>query len=239
MTKEIIIPNHVGIIVDGNGRWAQKRGLPRSAGHKAGAENLKKIINHVFAKNIKFLSVYVFSTENFKRSCEEVNYLMDLFVINFKKDFLKLKENNVKIVFSGRRNPLPEKVLKIMDKIIEETKNNYKYVLNICLNYGGRSEIIDATKKISNDVKNKLLIIDDINEELFIKYFYNELPPLDFLIRTSGELRLSNFMLWHASYAELYFPKILFPDFNNDFFDHSLIEYNKRNRRYGGINYEN
>ncbi len=239
MNSDLKIPNHVGIIVDGNGRWAQERGLSRSAGHKNGAKNLKKIIRYTFKKGVKVLSIFVFSTENFKRSEEEVNYLMDLFVQSFKNEFSKLKDENVKIVFSGREKPLPEKVLKAMNKIMEDTKNNIGYILNICINYGGHAEIIDAVKKISNDVAKNIITIDAIDEQVFNKYLYNNLPPIDFLIRTSGELRLSNFMLWQSSYAELYFPKIYFPDFDSHAFDEALIEYNNRDRRFGGIKYEN
>ena len=162
MDVNIKIPNHVGIIVDGNGRWASNRGLSRSEGHKAGAKRLKEIIRHSFSKGVRVLSIYVFSTENFKRSDEEVNYLMELFVQHFKSEFSKLKNENVKIVFSGRREPLPDKVLKIMDKLTEDTKKNDKHILNVCLNYGGHAEIIDATKKISNDVFNKVISIDSI-----------------------------------------------------------------------------
>lgn len=234
MDKQKNIPTHLGVIVDGNGRWAQKRGLSRSEGHKAGAENLKKIIRYIFSKNIKILSVYVFSTENFKRGYEEVNYLMELFVKNFQSEFLKLKEENVKIVFSGRKDPLPNDVIDSMNSLVDGTKNNNGYILNICLNYGGHSEIIDATKKISRDIKNNLLSIEAITEEIFSKYLYNDLPPLDFLIRTSGELRLSNFMLWQASYAELHFSKVLFPDFDNESFDKALLDYSNRSRHYGG-----
>lgn len=237
--NNLIIPNHVGVIVDGNGRWAQERGLSRSAGHKAGAENLKEVIRHAFNRGIKVLSIFVFSTENFKRSKEEVDYLMNLFVQMFKNEFLRLKKENVKIVFSGRENPLPSNVLETMKNIVEETKHNTEYILNICINYGGRAEIIDAAKKISEDVKNGLLTTEEINDETFNKYLYQNLPPIDFLIRTSGELRISNFMLWQLSYAELYFPKTYFPDFNSELFDQALVEYSKRDRRFGGIKYEN
>ncbi len=238
MKEEIKVPNHVGIIVDGNGRWAQKRGLSRSEGHKAGALKLKGIIRYAFSKGVKILSLYVFSTENFKRSEDEVNYLMELFVKTFKKELSKLKEENVKIVFSGRKDPLPNKVLVMMENLIKDTKDNDGYILNICLNYGGHAEIIDAVKKIGNDLQNNLITLDAINEEMFGKYLYNDLPLLDFLIRTSGELRLSNFMLWQLSYAELYFPKTYFPDFGNDDFDQALIEYNNRHRRFGGVKCE-
>lgn len=237
--SNLIIPNHIGIIVDGNGRWAQEKGRNRSAGHKAGAENLKKIIRHAFNKGIKILSIFVFSTENFKRSKEEVDYLMNLFVQMFRDEFSKLKDENVKIVFSGKEKPLPKKVLETMKDVVEETKHNTEHILNICINYGGHAEIIDATKKIHEDIIKGKLDINDLDEQTFSKYLYQNLPPIDFLIRTSGELRISNFMLWQLSYAELYFPKTYFPDFDNQLFDEAILEYSRRDRRFGGINYEN
>jgi undecaprenyl diphosphate synthase len=233
------IPNHVGIIVDGNGRWAQNKGMGRSEGHKAGSKNLINLSKYIFSKGIKILSVYVFSTENFKRSQKEVDYLMNLFILTFKKDFNKFKKDNVKIVFSGRREPLPEKVLDVMDKVTKETANNTGSILNMCINYGGHAEIVDAAKKINSAIMRNEMSIDDLNEENFNKYLYNDLPPVDFLIRTSGEMRISNFMLWQISYAEFYFPNINFPDFNNQEFDKAIIEYTSRDRRFGGINYEN
>ena len=228
------IPNHVGIIMDGNGRWAQKRGLNRSFGHKKGAETLEKLLNHIYNLGIKYVSIYAFSTENFKRDPKEVNYLMDLFVKMFsskKKIFVK---NELKVLFSGRRDNLREDVRKSIENLEESTKNFSRGVLNICLNYGGRSEIVDMTKKIAIDIINNKISIDDINEELVNKYMYQELPNLDFVIRTSGEQRISNFMLWQSSYAEYYFPETLFPDFDANEFDKALLEYQNRNRRFGG-----
>lgn len=233
------IPCHIAIIVDGNGRWAQERGRSRSLGHKAGADNLNKIAKYAFSKGVKTLSIFVFSTENFKRSDEEVNYLMDLFVTSFNRSFSKLKEENVKIVFSGRKEPLPDRVLKSMSKLKEDTKHNSKHTLNICLNYGGRSEIVDAAKKISLDVVNNKLLINELDEDMFNKYLYNELDSVDLLIRTSGELRISNFMLWQLSYAEFYFTNTYFPAFDEKAFDLAIEEYNKRDRRFGGIKYDN
>ena len=227
------VPNHVAIILDGNGRWAQKRGLKRSLGHKAGFENLKKLSKYIFSKNIKILSVFAFSTENFKRDKEEVDCLMNLLVNNIEK--LVDRKDNVKIVFSGRRCNLSEEVLKSIDKIEEMTKNNTKHIFNICFNYGGRSDIVDATKKIVNDVQNGNLNIDDLDEKLYSKYLYNSIPDVDFLIRTSGEERISNFMLYQISYSEMYFPKVLFPDFDKKEFDKALIEYKNRDRRFGGV----
>lgn len=228
------LPNHVGIIMDGNGRWATKRGLKRSLGHKAGADTLEKLLDHIYNLGIKYVSVYAFSTENFKREKKEVDYLMDLFVKMFtskKKIFIK---NELKVIFSGRRDNLREDVIKGIEKLEDATSNLTKGVFNICLNYGGRFEIIDMTKRIATLVKDGKIDVDNIDEDLVNKYMYQELPPLDFVIRTSGEQRISNFMLWQASYAEYYFPKTLFPDFTPSEFDKALEEFNKRHRRFGG-----
>ena len=238
MNKDFIIPCHVGIIMDGNGRWATKRGLSRSVGHKAGADNIKKLCLHAADVGVKYLSLYAFSTENFKRSVEEVNFLMDLFIRVFTTEFKVFEENNVKVLFSGRREPLSKKVLETMDEIVERTKNNTAVVLNICLNYGGQSEIADATKKICQMYKDGLIKLEDITPEFIQHNLYQDLPPLDFVIRTSGELRTSNFMPYQSSYAEYYFPKILFPDFDNAEFDKAIEEFNKRNRRFGGYDEE-
>ena len=231
MTKEgLNVPNHVAIIMDGNGRWAEERGLKRSMGHKEGAKTLKKLLNHIYESGVKYLSVYAFSTDNFKRSKEEVDYLMNLFIEMFKKQFKELKKKDVKVLFSGRRYPLPEGVLSAMDQMSEETKNCNSGVFNICINYGGKEEIVDMVKKIIEDKVSK----DDITKELVNSYMYQDLPPVDFVIRTSGEMRISNFLLWQSSYAEYYFPKVYFPDFNEEEFDKAIIEFNKRKRRFGG-----
>ncbi|MBE6144187.1 MAG: di-trans,poly-cis-decaprenylcistransferase [Firmicutes bacterium] len=229
------IPNHVAIIVDGNGRWAKERGLSRSLGHKAGSENLEEIARYAISKGVKVLSLYVFSTENFKRSKEEVDYLMDLFVNKFKSIGSKFNKENIKVVFSGRRENLSIDVLNTIDSITEKTKNNTKGIINFCLNYGGHFEIIDAVKKVSEDYKNGVVDLNNLDEECFSKYLYQDLPPIDLLIRTSGEYRISNFMLWQMSYAEFYFTKTYFPDFKESAFDEAILEYNRRNRRFGGI----
>lgn len=236
--SKLKIPNHVGIILDGNGRWAKNRGLKRSAGHKAGYENLKKLCVHILEQGVSFLSVYAFSTENFKRSEEEVGYLMNLIAKKFKSDAKYFMKNDVKVIFSGVRENLRKDVLESMDYIRNLTKDNKKGVFNICLNYGGHLEITDMTKKIAKLVKEEKVNIEDINEEFINDNLYNSLPPIDFLIRTSGEMRISNFMLWQLSYAEFYFPKVHFPDFNEEEFDKALLEYTKRDRRFGGIDYE-
>ncbi len=235
MNEELKIPNHVGIIMDGNGRWATKRGLMRTAGHKAGADNLKKLCIHIADKGVKYLSVYAFSTENFKREKSEVDFLMNLFFSVFNKEFDFIMDNKIRVVFSGRREPLSDKVLKTMDKIVEDTKDFDGLTFNICLNYGSVYEIADTTKKICEMYKAGEIELDDIDPEFIQHNLYQDLPPLDFVIRTSGELRLSNFMLYQASYAEYYFPEVLFPDFNEEEFDKALLVYNHRDRRFGGI----
>ena len=224
-------PNHVAIIMDGNGRWAKKRGMPRNYGHKKGSENLRKLSFYIFDQGIQVLSVFCFSTENFKRPDDEVNYLMNLFVEKFHNEFAEYKKKNIKVVFSGRRENLRSDVLEAMDKITEETKDNDRAILNFCLNYGGQYEVIDAMKKVISSGQN----IDCLTPEEFMHFFYQDLPPIDFLIRTSGENRLSNFMLYQASYAEIYFPEVHFPDFDEKEFDKALDIYHKRDRRFGSI----
>ena len=231
--ENIVIPKHVGIIMDGNGRWAKMRGKKRSFGHLEGCKTLENIALYAIECGIQVLSVYAFSTDNFKRSKEEVDYLMNLFITMFNKKMKKIKDNDIKVIFSGRREPLREDVLVSMDKIVEETKNNKRGILNICLNYGGQEEIVDATKKIVELVNNGELNINDIDKNSFYKYLYNDLPPLDLLIRTSGEYRLSNFMPYQSTYSEFYFTNTLFPDFNNQEFDKAIESYSNRDRRFG------
>lgn len=225
------IPKHVAIIVDGNGRWAKERGLTRSEGHDAGFENLKELAQYIFEKGIAVLSVYVFSTENFKRSKEEVDHLMNLFVIMFEKNKEYFQKNNIKVVFSGRDEPLPEKVIKAREKIVELTKDNTGGIFNICLNYGGRAEIVDAAKKIVEAGVSP----SEITEVSFKNYLYQNLPDVDLMIRTSGEVRLSGFLLWEISYAEFIFSPVKFPAFTKDDFDQAIVEYTSRDRRFGGI----
>ncbi len=232
--EEKIIPTHVGIIMDGNGRWATKQGRPRTDGHREGANTLEELAIHMNEMGIKYASVYAFSTENFKRSKLEVDFLMNLFVEMFTSEFEKLLKNNIRIIFSGREKPLSKKVLDVMKRIEDASKDNSGLVLNVCLNYGSRSEIVDMTKKIASMYKSDEISIDDIDEELIRKNLYNDLPDIDLLIRTSGELRLSNFMLYQLSYSEFYFTNTYFPDFHNDEFDKAIEEFNNRNRRFGG-----
>ena len=222
------IPNHVAIIMDGNGRWATRQGKKRTEGHYAGYKRLKKTALYILGKGVKYLSVFAFSTENFKRSEEEVNYLMDLFVSAFKSDIHFFVKNNVKVLFSGRNKPLSGKVLKVMKALEEDTSKCTGGIFNICLNYGGQSEIVDAAKKVAEDYKNNNLDINELDTIDFYKYLYNDLPPVDLMIRTSGELRISNFMLYSLSYAELYFTSTCFPDFDEKEFDKALEEYENR-----------
>ena len=230
--EDVKIPNHVAIILDGNGRWAKERGKKRTEGHKEGYKNLKKISKYILNKGTKNLSVFAFSTENFNRPKEEVDYLMNLFITGFKKDKSYFAKENIRVVFSGRRENLRNDVIAAMDALEKETKNNTLGTLNICLNYGGRAEIVDACNKI---IKAG---INDVSEEQFKDYLYTSLPDIDFCIRTSGENRISNFMLWQLSYAELYFPKCYFPDFNEKEYDKALVEFSSRDRRFGKLNNE-
>lgn len=227
-------PEHVAIILDGNRRWAKRRGLPQLKGHQKGFDNILDLAPYIIDKGVKYLSVFAFSTENFKRTEEEVKYLMDLFVDMFKKECDKIHNENIKVVVSGRKENLRPDVLEAIEHIVEKTKNNTKGTFNVCLNYGGQQEIVDGTKRIVKDVQNGNLSIDEIDEKLMYKYMYNELPPIDLLIRTSGEERISNFMIYSLSYSEMYFTEICFPDFNREEFEKAIDSYNSRERRFGG-----
>jgi len=229
--SELKIPQHVAIIVDGNGRWAKERGLPRIKGHDAGFNNLRELARYIMSRGVKVLSLYVFSTENFKRAQEEVGHLMELFVLFYKRELKTFMTENIKVVFSGRDAPLPKSVIEARDELVEATKNNTGGIINFCMNYGGRAEIMDAVKKIAKSGVD----VDSLSDEDFRHYLYQDLPDIDLMIRTSGELRLSNFLLWQNSYAEFYFPKTKFPDFKAADFDQAIIEYTSRDRRFGGI----
>ena len=229
------IPNHVAIIMDGNGRWATRQGLKRSEGHYAGYKRLKKTAIYILDKGVKYLSVFAFSTENFKRSEEEVSYLMNLFVKAFKSDKKFFIKHNIRVVFSGRKSPLSKEVLKVMDEMQNDTKECSGGVFNFCINYGGQAEIVDASIKIAQLYKEGKINIEDINTESFYKYLYNDLPSVDLLIRTSGEIRISNFMLYSISYSEIYFTKTCFPDFDESEFDKALIDYQGRNITKGSV----
>ena len=226
-----IIPNHVAIIMDGNRRWAKERGKKPSLGHLEGSKNLEEVGMYIFSKGVKYLSVFAFSTENFKRSEEEVGYLMDLLIKKFKSTVSKFEKNGIRVIISGRRNNLRKDVLKAINDLEDKTKNGTVGTFNVCLNYGGQAEIEDAARKLAIDYKDGKFELDNFD---FNNYLYNNLPPIDFLIRTSGEERISNFMLYQLAYSEMYFTSVYFPDFNNEQFDIAIDEYNKRKRRFGG-----
>lgn len=232
------MPKHVGIIIDGNGRWAQNKGLSRSLGHLEGSKNVRNIVNVANEIGIKYLTIYAFSTDNFKRSKEEVDYLMDLFVRMFKEYKKDFKTKNVQFAFSGRKQGLPNKVIKAIDDLLEYTKDCTGNVINLCVNYGGQEEIIDATKKILCKVAEGKLNLDDLTKEDFYHYLYNDIPPADLIIRTGGEYRLSNFLTYQSTYAELFFTETLFPAFNKEEFVDIINSFKNRDRRFGGIKYE-
>ena len=230
------LPQHIGIIMDGNGRWAMKRGLPRSAGHKAGAESLKKIITEANNLGVKYVTVYAFSTENWKRPQAEVDYLMDLlmdYLINSEKT---LAGENIVIRAIGSRKELSEEMCRQIVKTEEFTKNNTGLVMNIALNYGGREELVNAITNIAEDVENGRKNAADISEADIQNALYTSgQPDVDLLIRTSGEMRLSNFMLWQVSYAEMWFTDKLWPDFKPEDLISAIYDYQQRGRRFGGV----
>jgi len=224
------IPTHVAVILDGNRRWAKKHGKMSLDGHKMGMKNLISLTEHAFKRGIKVFSVYAFSTENFSRSQEEVRYLMDLFIVNAKSNLERLIKNDIRVTFSGTSEGLTKKIKDVISSLEEKSIDNKSGIFNVCFNYGGRAEIVDATKKILLDNVD----VNDIDENVFQKYLYKDLPDVDLMIRPGGECRLSNFLLWQNSYAELYFSDVLFPDFNESELDRALEEFNRRNRRFGG-----
>ncbi len=237
--EEGLIPAHVAIIMDGNGRWAKKRMMPRVYGHKEGMNTVKKIAIHASKLQIKVLTLYAFSTENWKRPNEEVNFLMGLPIDFFDVFMPEIMENNIKVTTIGWIEHLPEKTLKVVENAVEKTKNNTGLILNFALNYGSRLEISEAAKRIAQDVGNGTITSDDITEELFSSYLMTSqlgaLQDPDLLIRTSGEIRLSNFLLWQAAYSEMYFTDDFWPDFSPKSLETALAEYQHRNRRFGGI----
>lgn len=232
------IPKHVAIIMDGNGRWASKRALPRFAGHKQGIDNIKEIISAAKEFGIKVLTLFAFSTENWSRPKDEVNMLMNSLGDFLDKHLDELNEKGIKFMVCGKKaSPVPEKlILKLIDAE-EKTKNNSDIILNLAFNYGSRQEIIDAVKKVAKDAIDNKLAIEDIDENKFSNYLYTRgLPDPDLLIRTSGEARISNFLLWQLSYTELYFPEIYWPDFKKKDLKNAILEYSKRERRFGKVN---
>lgn len=230
------VPCHIGIIMDGNGRWARAKNLPRYFGHKAGSDRVIDIVEASYNLGIKSLSLYAFSTENWKRPKDEIFKLMDLIIYYIKTQLSKIKKNNIKINILGEINPLPTSVKTEIIRALDETKNNSGMNLNIGLNYGGQDEILRAVKNISSDILDKKFSIDKIDKDLFESYLYTKgQDALDLLIRPSGELRISNFMLWQLAYSEFYFSDVLWPDFNENELYKAIVSYQKRDRRFGGL----
>lgn len=235
MQKDLM-PKHIGIIMDGNGRWAKLRGLPRSAGHKIGAKAFKNIVRYCNKIGVRYLTVYAFSTENWVRPKEEVMGIIEL-LREYLKDAHNYKSENIKLRFIGDLTPYDEEIKNLIKECEEESKNYTGLRLNVAINYGGRNEIVTAVKKVCQDVMQGKKSIEDIDEKMFADYLYTKgQPDVDLIIRPSGEYRLSNFLIWQSAYAECVFmDNILWPDFNEKSMDKALEEYQKRNRRFGGI----
>ncbi|MCX8081898.1 MAG: isoprenyl transferase [bacterium] len=225
-----VVPSHIAVIMDGNGRWAKKRGLPRIAGHREGLKAVRRIVKAASNYGVKYLTLYSFSTENWKRPPEEVKFLFHLMEERLRAEGEKLHKNNVRVYFIGKREQLPEKLIKTMLYIEKKTHKNTGLNLIFAINYGSRQEIVDAVRKcVSSEEK-------DITEEMIEKNLYTAgIPSPDLIIRTSGEKRMSNFLLWQSAYAELYFTPVLWPDFTENDFLKALFDYQRRQRRFGGV----
>lgn len=230
------LPKHIAIIMDGNGRWAKNRFLPRNFGHQEGMERVVEVVENCSSLGIEYLTLYAFSTENWKRPTEEIAGLMNILVLYIRRELNKLHNNNVKLNILGDISVLPEKPRLEVERALEKTKFNTKMVLNIALNYGGRDEIIYGINELLKEIKMGKMDIDSINTDNFSNYLYTKgQPDPDLLIRPSGELRISNFMLYQMAYSELWFSNVLWPDFRERNLCLAIIEYQKRNRRFGGI----
>lgn len=230
------LPEHIAIIMDGNGRWAKERGFPRVAGHRAGMKSVKETVRLCNNLGIKVLTLYAFSTENWTRPKKEISTLMRILREYLRKEINELHQKNVKIDFMGRIDELPELVQQDLKLAKEKTANNTGLLLNVALNYSGRADIIDGVKKLIIDIENKKCRKEDVNEALFEKYLYTtDLPEPDLLIRTSGEMRISNFLLWQIAYTEIYVTPTYWPDFSKEHLLSAIIDYQKRERRFGGV----
>jgi undecaprenyl diphosphate synthase len=226
------IPTHVAIIMDGNGRWAQEKGLPRLSGHRAGTENLREVIEACVEFGVKYLTIYAFSTENWKRPTEEIQGLMRIFKTMLDRELKNLHENGVQLRHLGKLDRIDQELQQKVREAIELTKDNDTLVLNVAFNYGGRDEIIYAVKQLMRDGPDP----DELDDELFSNYLYTaNCPDPDLIIRTSGEYRCSNFLIWQGAYAEWYFTKTYWPDFNREELYKALAAYNERDRRYGEV----
>ncbi len=228
------IPNHIAVIMDGNGRWAKLKGKPRVFGHKNGVTSVRQVIEGCAEVGVNYLTMYAFSTENWNRPKLEVKTLMALLVSSLKKELKTLQKNNIKLNTIGNLENLPEKAQIELAEVIEKTKNNTTLTLTLALSYGSREEIVNVIKNISKKVVNNQLSVEEINEKIINNHLYTfSLPDVDFMIRTSGEKRISNFLLWQIAYAELYFTDTLWPDFRKENLFNALLEYQKRERRFG------
>lgn len=226
------IPHHIGIIMDGNGRWAQSRGLPRLMGHQAGVDNIRRVLESCVTFGVKALTIYAFSTENWHRPPEEVSGLMRLLGLTIQRQLNDLNKNGVRILHSGRMDGISQQLQDQIRYALEMTKRNDRILLNVAFNYGGRAEILDAMRRVMADGINP----DTLTEELFGKYLYTaDLPDPDLIIRTGGEWRLSNFLIWQAAYAEYYTTPTYWPDFDENELYKALVEYNHRERRFGRV----
>ena len=228
------LPKHLAIIMDGNGRWAKQQGMLRAFGHENGTKSVKIIVEACAKLGIENLTLYAFSTENWNRPKLEVDLLMKLLINSLKKELATLVKNNIKLNSIGNLENLPKSVQKELIEVIEKTKNNTRMTLTLALSYGSREEIINAVKIISDKVKNNIISIDSIDDSILNKHLYtHNLPDVDLVIRTSGEHRISNFLLWQIAYAEFYFTDVLWPDFSEDNLYEAIISYQKRERRFG------
>ena len=228
------LPKHVAIIMDGNGRWANLQGKNRVSGHQQGAKSVREVVEEAVKMEIEFLTLYAFSTDNWSRPKEEVSLLMKLLVNSLKKEFKRLIKNNIRLQSIGNIDGLPNPVKEEFTYVIEKTKNNTGMVLTLALNYGGKEELTAAVKAIAFKVKNSIISPEKVDQSTIIEHLYTRnLPAVDLLIRTSGEERISNFLLWHIAYAELYFTKTLWPDFKKEDLQKALVDYTKRERRFG------
>ena len=228
------LPKHLAIIMDGNGRWAKQKGLIRALGHKSGTKSVKVTVETCAKIGIENLTLYAFSTENWNRPKLEVDTLMKLLVSSLKKELKTLQDNNIRLNSIGNLSKLPNSILKELQDVIEKTKNNTKMTLTLALSYGSREELLNVVKNISDKVKNNIISIDTIDESIINQHLYtHNLPDVDLLIRTSGEHRISNFLLWQIAYAELFFTDVLWPDFTEEHLYEAIISYQKRERRFG------
>ena len=233
---ELNIPKHIAIIMDGNGRWAKKKGKIRLEGHRAGAANLERILEESIKLGVKYLTVYAFSTENWKRPEDEVKGLMNILVIYINSQLKRILENNIVFRVIGDYSKLPSSIVKLLDNSIDKSKNNTGMVLNIALNYGGRAEIISSIKDLFDDISKGNFSIDDLNEENFKNYLYTkENSEVDLMIRTGNEKRISNFLIYQLAYSEFYFTDILWPEFYAENLYDAIYDFQNRNRRFGGI----